>query len=89
MKITILDTCTVTNGDVSLESIAKLGEVKFYDVIEPEKIPEVIGDSDAVICNKAKITKDIMDGAFFENSELLRAMQTAKNNPFPPFLIMA
>ena len=61
MKITILDTCTVTNGDVSLESIAKLGEVKFYDVIEPENIPAIIGDSDAVICNKAKITADIMD----------------------------
>jgi len=78
MKITILDTCTVTNGDVSLESIAKLGEVTFYDVIEPENIPAIIGDSDAVICNKAKITADIMDKC--PNLKYVGVFATGYNN---------
>lgn len=57
MKITVLDTCTVSNGDISLDEIKALGDVRFFDVIAPEKIADTIGDSDAVICNKAKITK--------------------------------
>lgn len=61
MKIAVLDRCTVTNGDVSLDEIDSLGEVLYYDIIEPERIPEIIGDAEAIVCNKAKITRDIMD----------------------------
>jgi len=61
MKITVLDKCTVTNGDVSLSALEEVGEVKYFDTVSPEKIPEAIGDSDAVIVNKAKITAEIMD----------------------------
>ena len=56
MKITILDTNTVTNGDVSLTPIEKLGEVHYYDLIPHNKLAKTIGDSDAVIINKANIT---------------------------------
>ncbi len=61
MKITVLDKCTVTNGDVSLSPLEELGEVRYFDTVAPEDIPAAIGDSDAVICNKAKITAEIMD----------------------------
>lgn len=61
MKITVLDTCTVSNGDVSLDELKTLGDVRFFDVIAPNDIADIIGDSDAVICNKAKITEDIME----------------------------
>lgn len=61
MKITVLDKCTVTNGDVSLAPLEALGEVKYFDTVAPEDIPSAIGDSEAVIVNKAKITAEIMD----------------------------
>ena len=60
MKITILDRCTVTRGDISFAPIEETGDVTYYDVLPPEKIASAIGDSDAVIVNKAKITEEIM-----------------------------
>lgn len=78
MKITVLDCCTVTNGDVYLDPIKALGEVYLYDVIEPEKLAETIGDSDAVICNKAKITKEIMDEC--KNLKYVGLFATGYNN---------
>ena len=61
MKIAVLDKCTVTNGDVSLAALEEIGEVKYFDTVAPEQIPGAIGDSEAVIVNKAKITSEIMD----------------------------
>lgn len=78
MKITVLDTCTVTNGDVSLDEIKKLGDVRFFDVVEPKDIADTIGDSDAVICNKAKITDEIMEKC--ENLRYVGLFATGYNN---------
>jgi len=61
MKITVLDRCTVTRNDISFEPIERFGEVRYFDVVSPEDIPYAIGDSDAVIVNKANITASIMD----------------------------
>ena len=33
MKITVLDKCTVTTGDVSLSPLESLGEVRFFDTL--------------------------------------------------------
>ncbi|MBR7161212.1 MAG: D-2-hydroxyacid dehydrogenase, partial [Clostridia bacterium] len=60
MKITVLDRCTVTRGDLSFAPIEEAGDVTYYDVVPPERIASAIGDSDAVIVNKAKITDEIM-----------------------------
>ncbi len=60
MKITVLDRCTVTNGDVSLSPLEEVGEVRYFDTVPPCDVPSVIGDSDAVIVNKAKITREVM-----------------------------
>ena len=78
MKFTVLDTCTVTNGDVSLDEIKNLGDVSFFDVVEPENIADVIGDSDGVICNKAKITDEIM--AKCKNLRYIGLFATGYNN---------
>ncbi len=61
MKITILDRNTITTGDVSLAPIEAIGETYIYDTMPHEKIIDAIGDSDAVIVNKAKITAPVMD----------------------------
>lgn len=60
MKITVLDRCTVTNGDVSLTPLEEFGEVRYFDTVPAEDVPATIGDSDAVIVNKAKITREVM-----------------------------
>ena len=78
MKLTILDTCTVTNGDVSLDELKTLGDVRFFDVVEPEKIANVIGESDGVICNKAKITDAIMEKC--KNLKYIGLFATGYNN---------
>lgn len=78
MKLTILDTCTVTNGDVSLDELKTLGDVRFFDIVEPEKIADVIGESDGVICNKAKITDAIMEKC--KNLKYIGLFATGYNN---------
>ena len=61
MNIVILDRCTVTRGDVSFEPIERLGKVRSFDLLCPTDIADAIGDAEAVIVNKARITADIMD----------------------------
>lgn len=61
IKIAILDRCTVTNGDVSLAPLEEVGEVRYFDLLPPEQVADAIGDADAVVVNKAKITAEIMD----------------------------
>ena len=61
MKTVILDTCTVTKGDLDLTSLEKFGEIEYYDMLPKEKIISVLQGADAVICNKAVIDKDIID----------------------------
>ena len=78
MKITILDKCTVTNGDVSLTPIEKVGEVRYFDTVPPCDIPAAIGDSDAVIVNKAKITDEIMEKC--PNLKFIGLFATGYNN---------
>lgn len=60
MKLTVLDTCTVTNGDISLRELEELGEVTFRDIVEPARLPEVLRDAEGVICNKARLTAEIL-----------------------------
>lgn len=60
MKITVLDTNTITKGDVSLEPLTKFGLTQFYDMLSEDEIIDAAKDSDIIICNKAKITERVM-----------------------------
>lgn len=60
MKIVILDKNTVTNGDLSFAPIEALGAVTAYDAMAHEKLADAIGDADAVICNKAVLSRDVV-----------------------------
>ena len=71
MKITVLDRCTVTAGDLSFAPLDAVGDVSYYDLLPPERIADAIGDSDAVIVNKAKITDEIIQGLNSEEDEHL------------------
>jgi len=56
MKIVILDGYTENPGDLSWESMEKLGELKVYNRTPTNQIVERIGDADVVIVNKTPIS---------------------------------
>ena len=78
MKIAVLDVCTITNGDVSLDKIEALGEVVKYDVLPAAMVPDAIGDAKAVIVNKAEITEAVMEAC--PNLKYVGLFATGYNN---------
>lgn len=78
MNIVILDRNTVTIGDIDFTSLDKLGNVKYFDAVEHSLVAECIGDADAVICNKAKITAEVMDKC--KNLKYIGLFATGYNN---------
>lgn len=61
MKIVILDGYCENPGDLSWERFHKLGDVQIYDRSEDGCVVERIGDAEAIIVNKTKVTKEVMD----------------------------
>ncbi len=62
MKITVLDMDTAAiDGDISLEDLAECGSLCVYGQTGRENTAELIADSEAVICNKTRITRDVME----------------------------
>ncbi len=61
MKICILDSETVTKGDVSLDELTALGESRVFGYTPNDKIVQAVGDCDAVICNKCLITDEVFE----------------------------
>jgi glycerate dehydrogenase len=57
------DKCTVTNGDVDLSPLERFGEVEYYDLLTKEEIKKVLNGADAVVCNKAKIDREIIESS--------------------------
>lgn len=60
MRIVILDSNTVTTGDIDLSVFNSLGDVTIYGYTEKEKVAERIGDAEIVFCNKAPITSKVI-----------------------------
>lgn len=78
MKIVILDSKTVTDGDISLNEITSQGDTKVYDLTADSLAAERIADADAVICNKVKITAEVM--AKCANLRYIGLLATGYNN---------
>ena len=78
MKIVVLDKCTVTKGDVDLSPIEKWGEVEYYDLLKKDEIKSVLRNADAVICNKAKIDREIIESC--ESLKYIGLFATGYNN---------
>ncbi len=76
MKIVFLDAATM--GDVSFESIARLGELVCYDKSDAEEALERVGDCDVLIINKVKVTPQLIDAA--KNLKLICEAATGVNN---------
>ena len=61
MKIVVLDAYTANPGDLSWEPLSALGEVEVYDRTAPEDVVARAKDADAVLVNKVRITREVMD----------------------------
>lgn len=61
IRLVILDSETVTRGDVSLDGITALADSSVFGYTPNENVAEAIGDADAVICNKCLITQEVFD----------------------------
>ncbi len=61
MKIVVLDGYTENPGDLDWNGFAALGEVTVYDRSEEAQVAERIQDADAVIVNKVRMTRELME----------------------------
>lgn len=60
MKLVMLDGDTVTAGDLSFDPLRAFGELTVYNSTSPKQIVEHIGDAEIVLCNKARISREVM-----------------------------
>ncbi len=79
MKIVILDGFTENPGDLSWDGFSHLGELTVYDRTPDDfdTVVKRIGDNQAVIVNKVKITKEILDAC--PNIEYIGVLATGYN----------
>ena len=82
MKIVFLDADTV-GTDVSLEPIARLGELVTYPYTAPEEVFGRIGDCEVIITNKVVIGKEQIDAA--PKLKLVCVAATGTNNVDIPY----
>ncbi|MBR2696194.1 MAG: D-2-hydroxyacid dehydrogenase [Parasporobacterium sp.] len=61
MKITVLDTNTLTYGDLNFAPLESCGEVTFYDLLPPEKVAEACKGAEVVLVNKTLMTPEIIE----------------------------
>ena len=77
MKITFLDAATL-GSDISLEPIARLGELVCWQTSTPAEALERVADCDVLIINKVKVTDGLIDAA--KNLKLICEAATGVNN---------
>lgn len=77
MKIVILDRASI-GFDTPISVLEKYGEIISYDSSSPNEVSDRIFDSDVVILNKVKITKEIIDKA--NNLKLICVFATGYDN---------
>ncbi len=77
-NIAILDTDTLTSGDLDFSPIEACGNVSFFDLMPQEEIVKAIGQAEVVVVNKAQITKEIMNQ--LPNLKYIGLFATGYNN---------
>ncbi len=61
MKIVVLDGFALNPGDLSWNSLLKLGDCQIYDRTKPEDVFDRIGDAEVVITNKVLFQKSLIE----------------------------
>ncbi len=78
MKIIILDSRTLTDGDISFDEFSKYGEVVIYSLTPDELVAERIKDADVILCNKAPMNEINLSKA--PNVKYIGLFATGYNN---------
>ncbi|WP_137662784.1 D-2-hydroxyacid dehydrogenase [Enterococcus hulanensis] len=61
MKIVVLDGYTENPGDLSWDTLGRLGELTVYDRTPQDQVIERIGNAEIVLVNKVQMTKKIIE----------------------------
>ncbi|MBE6543609.1 MAG: D-2-hydroxyacid dehydrogenase [Ruminococcaceae bacterium] len=61
MKISVLETNMLTNGDLSLSQLESLGDVDFYNKLADSEIIRLCADSDIILCTKTVFHKELIN----------------------------
>lgn len=61
MNITVLDTNTLTCGDLDFGPIEACGNVTFFDLLPPEEVVRACKGAEVVLVNKTLMTEAVMD----------------------------
>lgn len=75
-KIVILDGKTL--GDIELEKLSEIGEVKYYDTTDISEVKERIRDANIVLTNKVVLNRENLSEA--SNLEFIAEVATGFNN---------
>jgi glycerate dehydrogenase len=83
LKAVILESGTVSKGDISFEPLREIaGDLTEYDIKPdeqyPERVIELVGDSTIVFCNKTPFTAEVLEG--FKNLKYIGICATGYNN---------
>ncbi len=79
MKTVILDWATMcSDDDLSPEVFREFGDISVYQLTAPNYVTQRIGNAEIVLCNKAVITKEIMDSC--PNLRYIGLFATGFNN---------
>ena len=63
MKIVLPDWATVSNGDIDISVFSRYGEVVSYPTTDHALLAERVRDADIVLCNKARMTREVIENA--------------------------
>lgn len=75
-KIVILDGKTL--GDIELEKLSEIGEVKYYDTTDISEVKERVRDANIVLTNKVVLNRENLSEA--SNLEFIAEIATGFNN---------
>lgn len=78
MKIVVPDWKTVSIGDLDERLLSQFGEVTFYPLTDYKDLAARVADADAVLCNKALMTAEVMAAA--PNLNYIGLFATGYNN---------
>lgn len=60
MRIVVTDAATVVGNGIDLEFLKEFGEVTVYDLTPEDQLIPRLQEADAVVCNKTRITAEVM-----------------------------
>lgn len=78
LKIVVVDTNTLTAGDIDFSPIERLGQVTFYDRLTPEELMTAAEFADILLINKAEITRQLAEHC--KNLKYVGTFSTGYNN---------